>query len=345
MPAHQMDLQGYANFLTATARDPRFEAGTLIEAIRKQDPDFGWFTSLLYRFVVVKRTRDGHPGARQAERLVRRSSAAGTWPGGHLQPVQADVQLRPEGRHERGHGRPAAALQPARAAGAVAPLGRQQQPGRGAEQERGDRRRRDRGVARPRRRSTAWRSGRSTSSRRCIPPRKSTTSRVDKGGQVYQASCAQVPRPERRGRRAGDTACRDRHRPRAAELVHERAGSADEHDRHRASPGSSRTSARRTATPTCRSTACGSARRTCTTARCRRFARCSSPRNVPRPSIAATTSTTGSAWALSPRAPMPSGTACASTPACAGNSNAGHVYGRELPAADREALLEYLKTL
>jgi mono/diheme cytochrome c family protein len=59
MPAHQMDLQGYANFLTATARDPRFEAGTLIEAIRKQDPDFGWFTSLLYRFVVVKRTRDG----------------------------------------------------------------------------------------------------------------------------------------------------------------------------------------------------------------------------------------------------------------------------------------------
>jgi len=59
MPAHQMDLQGYANFLTATAQDPRFEAGTIIEAIRKQDPDFGWFTSLLYRFVVVKRTRDG----------------------------------------------------------------------------------------------------------------------------------------------------------------------------------------------------------------------------------------------------------------------------------------------
>jgi hypothetical protein len=28
-----------------------------------------------------------------------------------------------------------------------------------------------------------------------------------------------------------------------------------------------------------------------------------------------------------------------------GNSNAGHVYGSELPPADREALLEYLKTL
>ena len=59
MPAHQMDLQGYANFLTACARDPRFEADTLIEAIRKQDPEFSWFTSLLYRFIVIKRTRDG----------------------------------------------------------------------------------------------------------------------------------------------------------------------------------------------------------------------------------------------------------------------------------------------
>ncbi len=59
MPAHQLDLQGYANFLTATARDPRFEVGTVLEAIRKQDPEFGWFTSLLYRFVVIKRTRDG----------------------------------------------------------------------------------------------------------------------------------------------------------------------------------------------------------------------------------------------------------------------------------------------
>lgn len=59
MPAHQMDLQGYANFLTASARDPRFEAGTLIEAIRAQDPDFGWFDGLVYRFVVIKRTRDG----------------------------------------------------------------------------------------------------------------------------------------------------------------------------------------------------------------------------------------------------------------------------------------------
>jgi hypothetical protein len=28
-----------------------------------------------------------------------------------------------------------------------------------------------------------------------------------------------------------------------------------------------------------------------------------------------------------------------------GNSNSGHLYGRELPAADREALIEFMKTL
>jgi mono/diheme cytochrome c family protein len=59
MPAHQMDLQGYANFLTAAAEDPRFDAGTLIAAIKQQDPSFSWFNSLVYRFFVIKRTRDG----------------------------------------------------------------------------------------------------------------------------------------------------------------------------------------------------------------------------------------------------------------------------------------------
>ena len=49
MPANQMDLQGYARFLTACAQDPRFNAGTLIEAIQKENPDFGFFSRLFYR--------------------------------------------------------------------------------------------------------------------------------------------------------------------------------------------------------------------------------------------------------------------------------------------------------
>ena len=37
MPAHQMDLQGYARFLSAIAKDPRFNADTLLAAMRKRE--------------------------------------------------------------------------------------------------------------------------------------------------------------------------------------------------------------------------------------------------------------------------------------------------------------------
>src|SRR5262245_55763713 len=59
MPANQMDLQGYSRFLTACANDARFNASTLIAAIEKENPDFGFFESLIYRFIVIKRTREG----------------------------------------------------------------------------------------------------------------------------------------------------------------------------------------------------------------------------------------------------------------------------------------------
>ena len=54
-------------------------------------------------------------------------------------------------------------------------------------------------------------------------------------------------------------------------------------------------------------------------------------RAAARRSTAATTSTTGRRWASCPKARMPSGTACASTPALRGNGNGGHLYGRDLP--------------
>jgi mono/diheme cytochrome c family protein len=59
MPAAQMDLQGYANFLTAAAQDSRFTADTLIDAIQKENPELSWFDRLLYRLFVVGATRDG----------------------------------------------------------------------------------------------------------------------------------------------------------------------------------------------------------------------------------------------------------------------------------------------
>lgn len=59
MPAAQMDLQGYANFLTACASDPRFNYGTLMAAIRKEHPTISWFNRLVYRLFVVRATRNG----------------------------------------------------------------------------------------------------------------------------------------------------------------------------------------------------------------------------------------------------------------------------------------------
>ena len=58
MPAHQMDLQGYARFLSACARDPRFNADTLVAAMQKH-PEFGFLDGLVYRWLVIGRTKDG----------------------------------------------------------------------------------------------------------------------------------------------------------------------------------------------------------------------------------------------------------------------------------------------
>ena len=57
MPAHQMDLQGYARFLSAVVEDPRFNASTLIDAMIKADPAFSWWDRLNYRLFVIPLTR------------------------------------------------------------------------------------------------------------------------------------------------------------------------------------------------------------------------------------------------------------------------------------------------
>src|SRR4051812_15195778 len=59
MPAHQFDLQSYERFFFACAKDRRFTADNLLQAIRQVNPRFGWFDGLLYRWFVIPRTRDG----------------------------------------------------------------------------------------------------------------------------------------------------------------------------------------------------------------------------------------------------------------------------------------------
>jgi hypothetical protein len=58
MPAHQMDLQAYARFLSACANDPRFNADTLVAAMQKH-PEFGFFDGLTYRLFAINATRKG----------------------------------------------------------------------------------------------------------------------------------------------------------------------------------------------------------------------------------------------------------------------------------------------
>ena len=58
MPAHQMDLQAYARFLSAAASDPRFNAATLIEAIEQVNPGFSFFEKMAYRLLIVRRARN-----------------------------------------------------------------------------------------------------------------------------------------------------------------------------------------------------------------------------------------------------------------------------------------------
>jgi mono/diheme cytochrome c family protein len=73
MPAHQLDLQGYLRFLTACARDSRFNAPTLLAAIGKENPDLSFFDRLIIRFFVVPRAKRGIlDRARENEWMDRR---------------------------------------------------------------------------------------------------------------------------------------------------------------------------------------------------------------------------------------------------------------------------------
>lgn len=59
MPAHQFDIESYFEFLFTCAEDPRFNADVLIPAIEQVNPNFTFLDKLLYRFVVIPRTKSG----------------------------------------------------------------------------------------------------------------------------------------------------------------------------------------------------------------------------------------------------------------------------------------------
>ena len=56
-PAHQFDAQGYLRFLVACASDPRFNATNVLNAIAP-NYDLGFVDKLLYRHILIPRTRE-----------------------------------------------------------------------------------------------------------------------------------------------------------------------------------------------------------------------------------------------------------------------------------------------
>ncbi|SEM95101.1 hypothetical protein SAMN05444354_12697 [Stigmatella aurantiaca] len=58
MPANNLDLQGYVDFLSACARDSRFTPENVMAYIDRGF-ELGWLERLLYRYVVVDATRQG----------------------------------------------------------------------------------------------------------------------------------------------------------------------------------------------------------------------------------------------------------------------------------------------
>ncbi len=58
MPAHQFDLQTYQRFLFACIRDPGFTPDRLLPAIEKANPNFSLIDKVAYRFAVIPQTRD-----------------------------------------------------------------------------------------------------------------------------------------------------------------------------------------------------------------------------------------------------------------------------------------------
>ncbi len=156
--------------------------------------------------------------------------------------------------------------------GHAAALGRQQHQGRGAQQERGFRHRHDAADARHgEHRAHRGLAGR-TRAARSIRIRSMQTL-AQRGGAVYRQYCADCHGASGRdfaGANVGkvtpiDEIGTDRHRLDSYTL---RPGGQPVDALRRATRGASSISARRSATPTCRSTAYGCAGRTCTTARC-----------------------------------------------------------------------------
>ena len=173
---------------------------------------------------------------------------------------------------------------------------------------------------------------------------------ADRGAAVYRETCAVVSRRPPLSRRpavrrpagTGGGHRSDRHRSPPAGLLHRGLRGQPVRPLSRIRLIGSPAFARPAATRTIRSTASGCAAPTCTTARCRRCARCWTSRLAgPVASIAGTTSSIGTGVGfVSTVAEADGRRSSASTPR-SGQRQRRPRYGTTLPDADKAAIVEY----
>lgn len=81
-PSTRVDFQRYARFLSAAGADPRFTADNVLRAIERR-VDLSWPERALYRYIIIPRTRDG---LREQERRLAWMNSRPPWGRGRIDP-------------------------------------------------------------------------------------------------------------------------------------------------------------------------------------------------------------------------------------------------------------------
>ena len=360
MPAHQLDLQGFVQFVLECTLDSRVTA----EAVRGHVPARRRARHL--RAAAPAHRPDGPPQAADARPagtgstpiLARARAALGPRARGHVQPVQGDpVQLEPRPAARLGADRRVrlpVAVEPGAARGHAAALGRRQRLGGRAQPERRPRRRHHAGDGRSRR----------------VEARPRLDLDAAAAGLSRIRWTRRWPRAARRSTGSTASSCHGDHRFRDGVKRGDRVGPGRRH-RSRSRPIAHRLDSytatfalnqyglfpdsrvplhalpqdARLRQPAARRHL---AARALPAQRLGADAARSAERAGAAPggrSIAATTCSTRQAWASCRTSRRPADAASpATTRRVPGNGNMGHEYGTTLPDADKAAIVEYLKT-
>ena len=366
-PSNNLRLRSFILFLLEAGRDPNFTADRLIETINSDDvpASLNWFEQVIYRIIVFPRLKQELASLGTRLAFVERQHDWGPWPRGYLQSLQGPAVQLSNG--PRGHQRRCVerllrlsiALDAGAARGHEPALGRKQRFRRRTQSQRGAGRRCHAGHRRPG--LHCPHRGMDVGPETAPLPRTGTRSTKHRPNAVPRFTPAIAPIAMGKARRtatittpagtnASDRWCRwttSTPIPAAGSPIH-RISPAHRTCSMPAIPGGFTGSVRPAAMPITRLTGSGRARPICTTVPFRPCAISWNRRQTGRGSGtgAATNSISKKVGYRSDRAAP--GALFRFDTSVQGNSRSGHegtAYGTHLPDADKDAIVEYMKTL